>query len=333
MIARVSHKDFGLPAGRGMVAGVIADALERDGVFYLNNHDIPNAVIERTYDAGRRLHDLGIEQKQHLAVGTNGLARGWHRGVSAGKGTYESYEIGTEAAPGSGGDPTGILHGPNIWPELDGFRDDARAYFDAMRGLGRDLASITEEALGLPADYLRARARLPCCTLRMLHYETSEASEAQLGIEPHTDFELFTIISERAPGLEVCDRHGDWGSIAARSPRELLIMGGDLLEIITGGRVESPLHRVRVTPHERQSLAFFYGLDADADVSPQLSRATDATSHTYGPIRVCEHLASMQILSYPHLRERHEAGDLLSELSVPSSNPFKAYKIARGLRG
>jgi isopenicillin N synthase-like dioxygenase len=329
MITRVSFEDFRHPERRRLAADAIGEALERDGIFYLHSHNVPDVVIQGAYQAGRRLHDLGSEHKQHVAVGTNGLARGWHQGMRAGKGAYESYEIGTEAAVGSGGDATGILHGPNIWPEIDGFREPVCAYLDAMKWLAQDLTAVIEEAFGLPSGYLHERARLPCCTLRILDYAASETSETQAGIAPHTDFEVFTIISEQAAGLEACNRQGDWEPLAAGTPQELIIMAGDLLEIITNGRVESPLHRVLITPHERQSLAFFFGLDADAEVSPQLEQRPGRESQVYATTQVGEHLAAMQILSYQHLRERHEAGKLLNELSVPSGNPFKEYKLAR----
>ena len=261
-----------------------------------------------------------------MAVGSNGFARGWHEGRRAGKGAYETFEIGPPPGACDPADPTGVLCGPNVWPACPGFREAGESYFAAMVGLSRALLRLIEGAFALPASYLATRTRVPCSLLRLLRYDASPARAT--GIDPHTDFELFTIISEDRPGLQLCDRAGTWTTVSAANRGELILLAGDLLEVLTGGRVESPLHSVSMGPAERRSLAYFCGLDASSQIAPVTELAAPAAARRYVPLRVADHLAAMYVLSYPHLRAAHEAGHL-PDIAVPPNNPFKQYKLER----
>lgn len=301
-------------------------ALEQVGAFYVVNHGVSEGTIARAYEATLALHRLDEDLKRQVAVGVNDLARGWHQGSRASKGAYESFEIGLEAALFTGGDSNGVFHGPNVWPNLPTFREGAYSYFEALLALAMRLVPVLAHALGLSVEYLLSRATQPCCLLRLLHYDSATEAGGEVGIHPHTDFELFTILSEDAPGLAVCGRDGTWHDVAAHASTELLVMAGDLLEIVTGGLVESPLHQV-VGVHERRSLAFFFGLDASATVSPQLP-VHEGREDLYCETAVGMHLAAMYVLSYPHIRARYERGEVPG-LDVGTSNPFKQYKLAR----
>lgn len=307
----------------------MGDALTGRGAFYLRGHGLDEAVLAGAFAAGARLRDLADDRKQPVEVGVNGLARGWHRVPATGPRRYETYEVGLElpTQPAAPGDVAGALHGPNLWPDLPGFREPVYRCFQAMLDLSRRLLGPVAAGLGLDARYLPDRATRPVTLLRIMTYEARGAGDDQLRIVPHTDFELFTVIAETSPGFELCDRDGRWQQAEALLPGGLLVLAGDLLEVVTAGRVESPLHRVRAADRPRQSLVFFFGLDADATVSPQVPPAASREG-AYRPVVVGHHLAR-QILSCPRLRARHVAGDLLPDLPLRAGNPYKAWKMER----
>ncbi len=314
----------GRPAAASLA---IADALCDMGAFYLRGHQVDDGVLAGAYDASRRLRSLDDEEKQPFEVGSNGLARGWHRVMTSGRRSYETYEVGLEVERESPSSLTGGLHGPNLWPTLAGFRDEAYRFFEAMLDLGQRLLGPVAAGVGLDPTYLADRAEQPVSLLRMINYEARAAEDDQVRIVPHTDFELFTIISESSPGFELCDRTGRWHRASTADPSEFLVLAGDILEIVTAGRVESPLHRVRAGSRPRQSMVFFFGLDAEAVVSPQLP-AVPGREGAYAPTVVGHHLAR-QILSCPRLRAQHDAGELFPGLALRGGNPYKAHKMDR----
>ena len=310
-----------------LVPRAMADALCDLGAFYLRGHQVDQEVVAGAYVASRSLRSLADEEKAPFEVGSNGLARGWHRVMASGRRSYETYEIGLEVGRESPSSLTGGLHGPNLWPALAGFRDEAYCYFEAMLDLARRLIEPMAAGVGLDPGYLADRATQPVSLLRMINYEARAAEDDKVRIVPHTDFELFTIISETSPGFELCDRHGRWHRASTADPSEFLVLAGDILEIVTAGRVESPLHRVRAGPRSRQSMVFFFGLDAEAVVSPQLP-AAPGREGAYAPTVVGHHLAR-QILSCPRLRDQHDSGELFPGLALRGGNPYKAHKMDR----
>ena len=309
---------------RDSVIHELREEFSRCGAFFAISHGVASGVLRSAYVAAEALHALPRESKLRAAVGVTPLARGWHEGRTAGKGAYETFEIGSEADFGAFGDRTGILHGPNVWPDLEGFREAANAYFDAVSDFAIRLIPLIADVCEIDADYFYERLKHPCQLLRMLNYEGGGPEPA--GIDPHTDFELLTILSETDTGLEVCRGDGEWVPVVPPVEEALLVMAGDMLELVTGGFIESPLHRVEAT-RPRRSLAYFLGLDAGATISPQRPVAIGHDAALYAPIQVGARLAGMHILSYPHLRRLHEAG--VVDVEIPEANPFKRYKLDR----
>ncbi len=321
----ITTVDLGAPPAE--TARAVAGALCDLGAFYLRGHGIADEVVAGAYRAGEALRRLEDEAKAPFEVGVNGLARGWHRVPASGPRRYETFEIGLETARSAPTSLDGALHGPNVWPDLPRFREQAYRYFEAVLDLSLRLLGPLAAGLRLPPGYLPGRAARPVTLLRMIDYEARQTGEDAVRIVPHSDFELLTVISETYPGFELCDRHGRWHQAATAGTAELLVLAGDVLEIVTGGRVESPLHRVRAGAEARQSMVFFFGLDAEATIAPQLPVAP-GHDDLYGPTVVGHHLAR-QILSCPSLRARHVEGTLLPDLPLRGGNPYKAYKMPR----
>ena len=64
------------------------------------------------------------------------------------------------------------------------------------------------------------------------------------GSSPHTDWHLITIVlQDEVGGLQVRSRDGTWLDVPANQG-ELVLIVGDYLQLLGGGRVRSPVHRV-----------------------------------------------------------------------------------------
>ncbi|MEM8902509.1 MAG: 2-oxoglutarate and iron-dependent oxygenase domain-containing protein [Actinomycetota bacterium] len=254
------------------------DAACRDtGFFAVVGHGIPLAARAAAFNAAREFFDLPLEAKEEIAIGRSSA----HRGYVAleaetlqpdlGADAKEAIDIGLELPPDHDAlqDGQGV-HGPNQWPELEGFREAVLAYY----ALALDAAMVTLRAIALALElrpgFFDRRMRLPMCNLRMLHYPpVPTPNDDRLGCGAHSDYGTITLLAtDDEPGLELRRRDGTWTSVAA-PPDALVVNLGDLLARWTNGRYVSTVHRV-ISPTERHrySIPFFVNPDAETVVSP-----------------------------------------------------------------
>lgn len=122
-------------------------------------------------------------------------------------------------------------------------------------------------ALGSDINLITSRRTL----LRIVNYPPS-ASECPFAAE-HTDITLLTIIPyETAPGLEILAPEGITALDAPAG--RALILAGDMLELLSGGRIRSTRHRVRESAGGRQSFVFFANPDDETRLDEQTTAAS-----------------------------------------------------------
>src|SRR5882724_8780912 len=131
-------------AGRSeeMLARQLDQAFSDIGFCYFSDIGVDPAVVERVFAASRCFHAQARAAKDALAMNR------FHRGYMAPKTSIiqtstvakvtrpndsESFMLMHEVAPDDPrfGRP---LDGPNLWPELPGFREPVEAYEQAMHG-------------------------------------------------------------------------------------------------------------------------------------------------------------------------------------------------------
>merc|ERR1719161_49782 len=106
-------------------------------------------------------------------------------------------------------------------------------------------------------------------TIRLLFYpgspmlSASEAQTATAGISPHTDFEVFTLMHQDAPGLQFIPTSGGGWIDAPVRPGEFVVIVSDVLERLTNGVLRATPHRVMQTGHKRMSIIRSNALNAD----------------------------------------------------------------------
>lgn len=98
--------------------------------------------------------------------------------------------------------------------------------------------------------------------------------------DTHEDGTFVTLTTATAPGLEIQTKDGTFVAPDI-APGELLCMPGDIMRLVTGGRIPPLFHRVRRsgTPVERLSLMYFASPDPEPGyvIEPWVRNATNAT--------------------------------------------------------
>jgi len=314
-------------ASRRREAGLaLGKAARETGFFYLVGHRVPRTAIDGVLAQARRFFALPTESKLAYHIGLSSNHRGY---VPPGEEVFYSGSLDQKEAfdlcnelPAN--DPDVVagtpLLGPNVWPDLPGFREDVGAYYRELLTLGRRLLSGFALALGLGETYFDRFVKKPPSQLRLIHYPPSSDAQAGAGIGSHTDYECFTILLATAPGLEVMNGSGEWVDAPPR-PGAFVVNIGDLLETWSNGVFVATSHRVRKVATERYSFPLFFACDYWTEVAPLPELVTSERPAAYGRMIAGEHLYAQTIQSFLYLRQRLDRGEVrLPEGARPLSS-------------
>ena len=253
------------------VAANIRDACARVGFFYLTNHGVSEALIERTFETARQFFAAPEELKRSCDVAQSSSACGYVPLYAEDGDLHEAFDCAAEDRNIDGrlwrGDFRQL---GNQWPEgQPDFRPALIAYSDAMRQLARRLFAALALALDLPEDYFVPNTDHPLSLLRILHYPSQEETltKGMMGAGAHTDHECFTILcTDDIRALQVQNGAGEW-LFAPRIPGAFIINIGDQMSRWTNDQFVSTMHRVvNVSGLERYSIPFFVGPNHDTTI-------------------------------------------------------------------
>lgn len=188
------------------------------------------------------------------------------------------------------------------------FVDTMDELYERQDKLGRALMSGLEQALQLPKDALLSQFDGgDFGTIRLLHYPAAESPPPELsrgtsthltnGISPHTDFEVFTLMHQDAPGLQFMRRapdgarhHLEWTDAPVR-PEEFVVTVGDCLERVTNGELLATPHRVLYEPRrQRNSIVRFNAFRPEAVVRPMAQFVSASRPPAYSPVTMATHM-------------------------------------------
>lgn len=259
---------------RAKVGAQIAAACADAGFFYVVGHGVDETLQARLEALSRVFfaQDVGYKMRLHMSRG----GRAWRGYFPVGaeltsgrpdakEGLYFGAELDNDHPLVRVGTP---LHGPNLFPEIDGFRETVLAYLTAMTQLGHTLMAAIARSLDLEESFFHTRyTGDPLVLFRIFHYPPDDGSAAW-GVGEHTDYGVLTILKQDdAGGLEVKSPRG-W--IAAPPvPGSFVCNIGDMLDRMTGGRYRSTPHRVvNRSGRGRLSFPFFFDPNFHAAVEP-----------------------------------------------------------------
>jgi isopenicillin N synthase-like dioxygenase len=297
---------------RQAVAGAVDEAASTVGFMQIVGHGIPDGAVTALDDAIDGFFSLTPEAKTVLRPSSPRINRGYSAphserlsyslGVPSPADLFEAFNVGRPADEFPDLDLPVDVYAANLWPTSPAsFRPAVQRWFDHATSLAHTMTEIFAAALGLPAGFFEPFTDHSIDVLRMNHYQVPDRDirlePDQLGMGPHTDFGIVTILwADALPGLQILDADGDWHHVTPRKDA-LLINLGDLLARWTNDRWRSTLHRVLAPidaegrPYRRRSAAFFHDGNADAVITTLPGVAVGAGT-TYEPITVTDHLAA-----------------------------------------
>jgi isopenicillin N synthase-like dioxygenase len=263
----------GSPGALQATASQVRNALTTVGFFVLTGHDVPRAMIDRTFAEAKRFHEMPMTTK--LALKLNEHVNGymamsryavWTSDVNKNDkpDLNEAFFVKRERAPDDPLRRSGRRFvGPNHWPDeadLPGFRAHVLEYVDRMDDLARRILPAVAVALDLEPPWFDAAFEDSQFTFRLSHYPPVEATANQFGIAPHTDSNFMTFLAQtEVPGLQVRTPSGDWLDVP-HIPGSFAVNSGDIMKRWTNGRFKSTPHRA-LPPigRHRYAIPFFLG--------------------------------------------------------------------------
>lgn len=259
-------------------------AYEKYGFVILQNHGVSDDLISRARDGSKKFFALGEEEKKKYHLAGLGGARGYTGfGVETAKGSTkydlkEFWHLGRDLPPGHRYEDK---MPPNVDVEEGDFTAVTKEIFAALDALGGRVLEALAVHLGQPREYFGDKVNEGNSILRVIHYPPlardgedgaiALANAGHVRAAAHEDINLITVLPYSSnPGLQLLTREGTWLDVT--TPPDVMICDtGDMMSLLTGGRVPSTTHRV-VNPANsdggRLSMPFFMHPHPDAILEP-----------------------------------------------------------------
>jgi len=206
-------------------------------------------------------------------------------------------------------------HGPVPWPD-QGYRDTMKEYLELVGGIGEKLLKLVALGLGVEIDRLTRLTSDGWHHMRVLRFPARSAT-TERGIGAHTDYGLLVIAAQdEVGGLFIRPpvpgerRNRNWlpeessagmyenedpWTFVAPQPQVFTVFPGDILQFLTGGKLLSTPHKVRLADRERYTMAYFHEPAFGATVRPLADEDDEEGEY----IHYGTHFTSMFTRCYP----------------------------------
>ncbi|XP_060218996.1 flavanone 3-dioxygenase 3-like [Lycium barbarum] len=251
------------PLHRPQIIQQVHLACKEFGFFQVVNHEIPLSVMNDAIDAASEFFNLPTQDKRHL------LSSNVHDPVRYGTSLNHVKDkvhfwrdfLKHYANPTS----TWI----DLWPSNPTcYKKNMGNYTMAAQKLQEKLMEVIFESLGLNQNYLHEDVVEGSQVMAVNCYPACPEPDLTLGLPPHTDYGMLTIILQNHQGLQIMDRDEKWHSVPL-TEGALIVQLGDQMEVLSNGRYKSVLHRATVnSERKRISIASLHSLALGKKVRP-----------------------------------------------------------------
>ena len=285
----------GSASERAEMAEEVDKICQSTGFLIVNNHGVPESVIDNIWTQAETFFDLPFSIKEryiapdpecprgYFPEGAEALAKSPGNTSSESPADLkESFGVGPLQPPpiSLSAEHLFFHYGANYWPtEPKKLQQSILDYYRAMETLGSQLLILFASALRLDPFYFAPYHTHHMGALRLIKYPAAKghfkpSSPGQLGAGEHSDYGSITILrpDPDVEGLEIRFPSGAWAK-APLVKNGFIINIGDMMSRWTNDRWVSTVHRVvqpgtdpAMSKRSRQSLAFFYNTNFDAKI-------------------------------------------------------------------
>ncbi|KAB5516040.1 hypothetical protein DKX38_026732 [Salix brachista] len=225
------------------------------------NHGVPQKLLSSILDGCRGFFDLEEEEKQEFKGNhvLDPIRSGTSFNVSVEKAFYWRDFLKVFVHP--------VFYSPT---KPAGLNEISLEYSQRVREVARGLLKGISESLGLEGSYIDKALDLERGKQIFIAnlYPTCPQPELAMGMPPHSDHGLLTLLIQNGIGGLQIQHKGKWVNVGTHS-NSFLVNTGDHLEILSNGRYKSVLHRAMVNSKgTRMSIAMAHGPSLDSVVSP-----------------------------------------------------------------
>lgn len=284
-------------AAKKAVAARIGAACDEIGFFYVVNHNVPVATIDRAVAVADRF--FAQPESEKLKVKSDKNNRGYREvgdvvHANGKPSARDNFDLGF---PVAADDPEVLagtpLYAPNKWPDLPGFQEAFEAYYAETFTLGMKILEGFALYLGKEEDFFVRHFTKPVADMVINHYLGARGlhiSDQASG--PHTDHGIVTILwQDDLGGLEVMGKDGKWISVTPLRGSYVINIG-ELMKRWTNGRFKATVHRVvHLQDKSRYSMPLFCNPNFRTTVDPRDLGVSDADA-MYAPVTSGEFLLS-----------------------------------------
>ena len=281
------------------------EAARGPGFMVVTGHGVDAGLIASMFAMADTFFALPLEEKRRVSIDLSPHNRGYagtgSEALDEKSGVMDQKEAFNMGLDLPADDPRVLAgepyRGVNLWPDVPGFADTFRAYFDAVLGLGVKLHRAIALDLGLPEHWFAGHFDASMATLRVLRYPAAaNPAPGEIGAGAHTDYGSITLlVTDGTPGLQVKPRDHDGWIDVPHVDGAFVVNIGDLLMRWTNDTYVSNPHRVLRPPRERRSIAFF--LDPNPDSLVEKLPTVAGPAH-YPPILAHEYLTQRLTATY-----------------------------------
>ncbi|CAI0459349.1 unnamed protein product [Linum tenue] len=146
-----------------------------------------------------------------------------------------------------------------MWPRGNpSFSKTINSYAEKLSELEKAVRKMIAESFGLE-KYIDEHLNSTNYLLRFSKYNRPNTPDTELGLSPHTDKSLMTILHQnQVDGLELQTKNGSWIKFKPSTPNSFIVMTSESLTGWLNGRLGATYHRVMMSGNEaRYSLALF----------------------------------------------------------------------------
>ncbi|XP_015068590.1 protein DMR6-LIKE OXYGENASE 2-like [Solanum pennellii] len=267
----------------------LTEACQDWGFFMVVNHGIPENLMKSVIDCTHEFFNLPEEEKHKFT----------------GKHVLDPIRYGTSFNTSTENvffwrDFLKVFVHPHFHSPTkpQPYRDIMLEYSEKLREVTRKLLGGISESLGLEESYLDKDLELESGLQIFVgnYYPPCPQPELTMGMPPHSDHGLLTLlIHNQVGGLQV-QHQGKWINVNAL-PNSLLVNTGDHLEIFSNGKYKSNMHRAMVNNKvTRISVVVAHGPSLDTIVKPAspLMEKEKSPSANYIPMKYKDYLEMQQ---------------------------------------